>query len=361
MNKILITAGDPSGIGPEIVVKSLYREKNLSKFIVIGDYFVLNRYSLLKEIPHIKIQPLEFIHSYIGSCKFGLESSNLISRTLFDKKTESNHSFDIKSNKLIIIDMKNVNTKKFKFSKIHKDYGRASIEYINFAINLIKKNIGKILITGPVNKKAIILSGIKNFSGHTEYIAGLTNTKNFSMLMLGKKTQYKLLLLTRHIPLKEVSKNLKIESIVNQILTTNNSLKKYFRIKSPIIGICNINPHLGEFGTIGNEEIKILLPAIKILNKKYKLNIIGPISTEKAFSLQQQKKLSLIVANYHDQAMVPLKILCKYDIINFTCGLPFIRISPGHGTAFDIAGKNIADITSMISCLNLSKHLLNFC
>lgn len=319
--KIVITIGDPAGIGPEITVKSviqLYKSNqlDLSKVLIVGDSRI--------------------IHNCIARVyKSGLSNKTL---AVFNKS---------------IIDLHNAAG--VITGKTGKACGIAAKQYIDYAVSRILRQ-SKVsdysLVTAPVSKKSIISAGEAGFTGHTEYIAKLTGTKLPAMLMLGGKNKYKVLLLTRHIPVNKVSEKLTINSVIGQILVTVDTLHNVFKIKVPEVSICNVNPHCGENGEIGTDEIRVIRPAVRYFSRaefKNKVSVTGPVLTELAF--KQYRSTDLIVTAYHDQAMVPLKLLSGGDIVNYTCGLPFIRTSPGHGTAFDIADKYIADCTSMVSAI----------
>jgi 4-hydroxythreonine-4-phosphate dehydrogenase len=232
--------------------------------------------------------------------------------------------------------------------------GRASLEYIDKAIELIRSRAADALVTAPVSKEAIRSAGFPDFQGHTEYLAKKTGVKNFAMMFVGEALR--VALVTRHIPLMRVPQALNSGMVFNTIELTNKCLKKYFRIRSPKIAVCGLNPHAGEGGAFGDEERRIISPAIKRAFKSFK-NIRGPVSADVAFYHALKGKYDAVVAMYHDQALAPFKTLYFADGVNLTLGLPFIRTSPDHGTAFDIAGKGIADPTSMIEAIRLACRL----
>jgi len=300
--------GDPSGIGPEVVVKALNNSqiKQLANFLVIGDRFALLK-SSKRKLP-------ENVH---------------------------------------VLDLANVSHKGFAFGKIKPEYGWASMEYINFAIGLLKKRIVDGLVTAPISKESANLAGYE-ITGHTEYLAKKTSTKKFEMMLLARTLRTTVV--TRHIPLKDVSKKLKAKDIYKTILLTYDALKKYFLIKRPRIGVCALNPHLGEDGLLGKEEIKKIKPAVKGAQRKHS-TIYGPIASDIVFRDCIEGKFDAVIALYHDQSLIPLKTLFPNQAVNLTIGLPFIRTSPCHGTGFDIAGKNIADPTSMIEAIKLACKL----
>jgi 4-hydroxythreonine-4-phosphate dehydrogenase len=303
-----ITIGDPSGIGPEVVIKALNNPqvKRLANFLVIGDKFSLSKSSKKKLPKNIKL-----------------------------------------------VDLANVNPKGFYFGKIKAEFGWASMEYINFALGLIKKGVIDALVTAPISKEAANLAGYK-ITGHTEYLAKKTSTKKFEMMLLAKNLRT--VVVTRHIPLKNVSKKLNIKDIYQTILLTYDCLKKCFLIKNPRVAVASLNPHLGEDTLLGRDEVDKIIPAIKKARRIHP-TIYGPIASDIVFSDCLNNKFDAVVAMYHDQALIPLKTIFHNQAVNLTIGLPFVRTSPCHGTAFDIAGKNIADATSMIEAIKLACRL----
>ena len=299
--------GDPYGIGPEVIAKSLSKIsiRRLAKFIIIGDYRVYHRYS----------------SKHFANCTF--------------------------------IDLKNISPAQFHCGKSNAQNARASLEYLEKALGLIMKKEVTALVTAPVSKEAICAIG-EEFHGHTEYIANYFGIKNFGMMFVAHAL--KTVVVTRHIPLKEVSRVVDSKRLYDTIALTVYALKKYFRIKHPSVAVCGMNPHAGEQGTIGTEEITTIIPTIQRLKRKG-FNIFGPFSADTLFYPPMAKKYDAIVAMYHDQGLIPIKTLYFNKLVNLTLGLPFIRTSPAHGTAFDIAGKNKADPSSMIEAIKLAVQL----
>lgn len=308
--RIIITIGDPSGIGPEVTLKALSSPKidRRVKFIVIGDKFIFNHF-----------------HAP-AACK-GLNVE--------------------------FVDLKNVARKGFSFGMVKKKYGRAALEYIDAALAIMKKEKIKALVTAPVSKEAVSLYR-RGFRGQTEYLAEAVGAKHFGMLLSNDKL--KIALVTRHIPLRDVPQKITAGNISETIKLTDRFLKCFCRIKNPKIGVCGLNPHAGEGGLIGNEEKKKIIPAIARLAGK--VNCLGPYPADSLLSSALGARFDAVVAMYHDQALIPLKITGKESGTNITMGLPFIRVSPLHGTAFDIAAKFKADPSSMISAINAAYNLL---
>ena len=210
------------------------------------------------------------------------------------------------------------------------------------AMDALIKGQADILITAPFNKKVMEDSGFK-FPGHTEYLADKLVEKSYLMLLVNKELRTGIA--TGHIPVKDVSSQLSVEGIYNKIVIMNDSLKMDFGIRKPRIAVLGLNPHAGDEGKIGSEEIEIIIPAIK---KAFDNNILafGPYAADGFFGSQSVSKFDGVLAMYHDQGLAPFKALSFENGVNFTAGLPLIRTSPDHGTAFDIAGKGIASESS---------------
>jgi len=227
---------------------------------------------------------------------------------------------------------------------------KIGLDAIDKAVTLLKKHKAHGLVTAPVNKSLINKKGIV-FKGHTEYLAGLTNTKKFAMMFCG--LNLKITLVTRHIALSNVPKAITREKIKDAIILTDICLKKHFKIKNPKIGVCSLNPHSGENGLLGTEERKIISPLIKDLKSKIP-RIQGPISSDAIFYMAYTGKLDAVISMYHDQALGPFKMIAFNEGVNVTLGLPFVRTSPDHGTAYDIVGKGIANPGSMKEAIKLA-------
>lgn len=307
-----ITIGDPSGIGPAITVKALNKLAGRADFVVIGDCRVLERIkgfrSLLK-------------------------------------------------NKVKIVDLNNVSRKGFRFGEIRQDYGKASIEYLDKSLKLLNDKEIDCLITCPISKDSINRAGFK-YNGHTEYFIAKTKTKDVQMMLLNKYLKFTLV--TRHLSLQEVSRSLSIDSICRATLATWKSLKEIFGIRFPKVAICALNPHASDNGLLGSEESRVIKPAFERLKKKIS-PIFGPIPADTAIKEAFNGKFDALIAMYHDQALIPLKLTGADSGVNITLGLNFIRTSPLHGTAFDIAGNiKYADPKSLISAIGLAlKCVLN--
>ncbi|MCX5677774.1 MAG: 4-hydroxythreonine-4-phosphate dehydrogenase PdxA [Candidatus Omnitrophica bacterium] len=308
--RIVITMGDPSGIGPEVTLKALASPqiKGLADFIVVGNRFTIEK----------------------TSRELGLKFS------------------------ASLMDIDNVPQEIFRYGKSHPAFGKASIQYIDKALDIIDSDDADSLVTAPINKASINSAGYKGFEGHTEYLAKKTHASNFAMMFVGK--ELKITLVTRHIALRDLPKKLSEANILSAIELTDRYLKKFFRISAPRIGVAGLNPHAGEGGMFGDEEELVIAPAIKKAAKHVKC-LTGPVSPDVIFNMALDGKFDAVISMYHDQALIPFKLLYFNTGVNLTLGLPFVRTSPDHGTAFDIAGKGIADPSSMIEAIKLACRL----
>ena len=308
--RILITMGDPAGIGPEVTVKALSdpRISTSAHFLVIGDSFVIDKVK-----KRLRTKP-----------------------------------------EISLLDLANVGTANFAFGIRKPAFGKASIEYIDKALSILKSGEADALVTAPVNKSSIRSAGFKGFEGHTEYFAQKTGSKEFAMMFVGKRL--KITLVTRHIALRDVPPAITADLICRAIKLTHEHLKRCFGIENPKIAVAGLNPHASDSGLFGDEEEKVIIPAIRKASIGRK-NRYGPLPADVVFYEALKGEFDAVVAMYHDQALAPFKTLYFNDGVNLTLGLPFIRTSPDHGTAFDIAGKGIADPTSMKEAILLARRL----
>ncbi len=206
------------------------------------------------------------------------------------------------------------------------------------------------IVTAPLNKNTVSATS-PNFKGHTEYLAQQAGSDH---LMVLTADELKMALVTGHVPVKDVSAALSIELIQNKIKLLNDSLKQDFGIVKPRIAVLGLNPHAGDNGLLGSEEKEIIIPAVDRAKNDKQILVMGPYPADGFFGSNQYKKFDGILAMYHDQGLVPFKYAAFDSGVNFTAGLPFVRTSPDHGTAFDIAGKNEANEQSMRNALYLA-------
>lgn len=308
--RIGITIGDPSGIGPEIVIKSLL-DKEISRIcnpVIIGSKIILE--------------------SHYRKLWAQIKSVSIFDMPLLSK------------NSIVL-------------GKMSADSGKLAYQYIAKGVELVTSGKIDALATAPVSKEAIQKAGY-NFYGHTELLAELTKSKNVAMCMLNK--EIKTVQVTRHIAFADVPRKITKNSLVTTIQLGHKMMCELFKIRNPKIVVCALNPHAGENGIFGNEEQNVIIPALKSISKQG-INVVGPYPADIVFHPKTRKQYDLIVGLYHDQVMIPLKAINPDTIVNLTVGLPFIRTSPGHGTAFDIAGKNIANPQPMKEAIKLTAKI----
>ena len=291
--KIIVSLGDPAGIGPEIFLKALSKinsKEIFERIIVVSSLSVL-----------------DFVNSQL---KFGFRFNELFNI----KDTKTNNA----------------------------DY---VIDCINIASDLAFENRFN-LVTGPINK-SVISSKIKNFQGHTEYLKNKFSCND--VLMLLANDQLKIGVATTHIPLNEVSNTVTEKLLINKITLLEKGLRELFNIQNPLIGVLGLNPHAGEKGEYGQEDKNIIQPTVRKLSNKF--NLIGPLPADTAFV---SSKCDGYLSMYHDQALPVIKTLDFHGTVNITIGLPFMRVSVDHGTAEDIASDFKADPSSMIKSIKIA-------
>ena len=316
MVKVGISLGDPSGISPEILIKSLNKLPKNNAYIIYGGKKVLDK----------------------TAKNLGL-SANF---TLINSPEE------VKKSGYYLI---NLFDEDFQAGSPSVLSGKASVIFLESAVKDILDKKTDALITLPISKRWIMEAGFK-YAGHTDYLAEVSQAKEYVMVLMCKKI--KVGLITTHIPLKDVPKSITTEKIVSKVRLINKELKEKFGIEKPKIAIVGLNPHASDNGNIGDEENKIIIPAVNQLLDEG-VEITYPLSADTGFN--RYKEFDFYVAMYHDQGLIPLKLLCFRKAVNITFGLNFIRTSPDHGTGYDIAGKNIADPSSFIEAVKLAVKL----
>ena len=236
-----------------------------------------------------------------------------------------------------------------------QEAGKFAFEALKMAVNDLKEGKIQALVTAPVNKNTINSEELP-FVGHTEYITNEVGSTESLMLMVSE--QFRVGLVTGHIPISKVSETITKERIIKKANLLLNSLKKDFGIDKPKIAVLGLNPHAGEDGLLGKEEDEIIKPAIKELKDQNKM-VFGPYPADGFFGMAHQNKFDGVLAMYHDQGLIPFKSISFSTGVNFTAGLPVIRTSPDHGTAYNIAGKNMADEGSMRAAIFLAMDIIN--
>lgn len=319
---VAVTMGDPVGIGPEIIIKalSLAELSRLSRPVVIGDARVMKN-----AMKYSKASPVAL------------------------KEIKRLDEGDYRTGIINILDMDNVDSHKMKIGKVSVEAGRASVKYIERAIDLAMDKKVDAIATGPINKEAINKAGFR-FDGHTELLTKRTGAKHSAMMFLSDSIR--VMLVTTHLPLSQVAKEIDKKKVLGVIKLADKELTELLG-KRPRIGVAGLNPHAGEAGIFGSEEEKIISPAIEEA-KKSGINVKGPISADAIFYLANLNMFDIVIAMYHDQGLIPLKLLSFNKSVNVTVGLPIIRTSVDHGTGFDIAGKGWANPSSMIQAIKVA-------
>ena len=330
-----ISAGDPAGIGPEITARALS----------LPETYALCRPLVVAEAEMMK-EAIQF------------SKLNLKTRTVSSPKEGFYHFGTID-----LLDLKNVDGKSVRHKTISADYGRASFEYVRKVIELAMGKEIDATVTGPISKEAINLAGF-HYSGHTEIYADLTRTKDYAMMLV--HDQFRVIHVSTHISLREACDRVKKDSVYRVIMLGYNAVKR-LGVENPKIAVAGLNPHAGEEGLFGREEIEEIQPAIQQARKEG-LNVEGPIPPDTVFSKMQGGQYDLVVVMYHDQGHIPTKLIgFQYDNktktwgsmsgVNITCGLPIIRVSVDHGTAFGKAGEGRANPESMIQAIKIAAGL----
>jgi len=322
--KIGITLGDLNGIGPEVIIKALADNRILQMVtpVVYGSSRVLSFYRKQMNLE-------EFNYSQVKSPgQFFPKTINVVN--CWDDVIEINPG------------------------KPSVETAKGALMSLQKAVEEVKTGLIDAFVTGPIDKNTIHGEAFP-FTGHTEYLTQEFKATESLMLMTGQDLRVGLV--TEHVPLKEVPALISKERVELKIRLLELSLKNDFNISKPRIAVLGLNPHAGDEGLIGDEEVNIIKPVITDLKNKGKL-IFGPFPADGFFAAAQHKKYDGIIAMYHDQGLIPFKALAFETGVNFTAGLPVIRTSPDHGTAYNIAGKNLADESSMRQAIYLAADIV---
>lgn len=323
---IALTIGEPGGVGPELALKAWMKrkEKSLAPFCVLSPVAILTRAA-----------------EQLGQS---------IPITIISDISEASHVFD---NALPVLAIADGDTKPVS--------GVASAATADIVINSITESVrlcevgsASAVVTNPIQKSALYAAGFRH-PGHTEFLAELAGPGTVPVMMLAN-AKLRVVPLTIHIALTEVPKQLTPELIMEQCQITAAALQRDFGVEHPRLALAGLNPHAGEDGTMGTEEQTIMMPAINALRAKG-LNVIGPMPADTMFHDEARENYDVALCPYHDQALIPVKTLDFHGGVNVTLGLPFIRTSPDHGTALNIAGKGIARPDSLIAALKMAAEM----
>jgi len=322
MKKIAITMGDAAGIGPEIIAKALYcaEIRDFCAPVVIGSRIVMQEAIDLLKLP-LKLQ-------------------------ITNSPDESKAGRGI----IELIDIGEI--KKFEKGNPAAENGRACVSYIKKAVELALNKKVDGIVTAPISKEALKMAGMK-WHGHTEMLAELTDTKDYAMMLVGG--QLRVILVTIHTSLKSVPDMITRESVLKTIRLAKKACSM-MGIENPRIAVAGLNPHAGEAGIFGDEERNEIIPAIEEA-KKLGIPVTGPYPPDTVFHNAYKAEVDMVVCMYHDQGLIPLKMIAFEEGVNVTVGLPLVRTSPDHGTAHDIAWKGIANPSSMLEAIKLASRL----
>lgn len=324
---IVITMGDPTGIGPEIIAKAIDSGELLSlcRPVVIGDAGVMKK--------------------VIEEMRFSVSVNSISS---IDRA-------DPAQGKLDILNINLINLITHKWGNPGASSGTAVVAYIKRAVELALRQEADAIVTAPISKAMMNAAGY-HYAGHTELLADLTGTKDFGMLFLGGGLR--VILATIHVALKDVHKLINTGSVLKTLRLAHNAMRS-FGIEHPRIGVAALNPHAGEGRLFGSEEWDEILPAV-IKAREEGIHASDPLPADTLFYKARNNYYDIIVAMYHDQGLAPLKMLAFGNAVNVTVGLPIIRTSVDHGTAFDIAGKGCADPASLLEAVKVAAKMASF-
>ena len=321
-----VTQGDSNGIGYEVIIKALADSRILDSFtpVVYGSSKIFGFYR--KQIHEIDQMETYVIHSAKDVHLKRINIVNCLPDNFYAEPGQSS-----------------------------PDSAKAAMMSLEAAVMDLKDGYIDVLVTGPINKRAMTAEGF-GYTGHTEYLQDAFQSDEIAMIMVSE--QLKVAVVTGHIPLKDVPGAITKERILSKLRLMNRSLERDFGIDSPKIAVLGLNPHCGDGGLLGDEEKDIILPAVQEAQAEGIL-AFGPYSPDGFFGLGNYGRFDATLAMYHDQGLGPFKALAFTDGVNFTAGLPVVRTSPDHGTAYDMAGRDQADPRSMMHAIYTAIDIFN--
>jgi 4-phospho-D-threonate 3-dehydrogenase / 4-phospho-D-erythronate 3-dehydrogenase len=328
-----LTMGDPAGIGPEVIAKAcaMPEVRRVCQPLVIGSLPVMER-----TVRSLRL-PLRVVGVSGHGDVIGPSTSLRASRR----------------GTIPVLDPLERPLGRFRMGSVSRRTGAASAAFIIKAVRLAQLGCLGGIVTGPINKEAINLAGY-DYPGHTEMLADLTKSRESGMMILGGPL--KIMFVTTHIAHRKLADSLSTKNIGKAIRLAHGALRDSFGIRRPRIGVAALNPHAGEHGLFGNEEARIIRPACRAARARG-INASDPMPADTLFGKAARGGYDGVVAMYHDQGLIPLKLLAFGTCVNMTVGLPIIRTSVDHGTAYDIAGKGKADPGSMVEAITLAAKL----
>ena len=321
-----ITMGDPAGIGPEVIAKALTRTalRRLCSPLIIGSYDVMQQ-----TVTRLKL-------------------------TLTVRLVKGHEPLGRRPREIPVLDPLERPLGPYRSGVAAPETGAASVAFIKEAVRMAQTGCIDGMVTGPINKEAINMAGC-HYPGHTELLADLTQTQESGMMILGGPL--KIMFVTTHVAIKDLPSLLTQAKIEKGIRLAHRAMTTLFGAKKPRIGLAALNPHAGEQGLFGDEEARLILPAARAAQSKGIL-VSDPMPADTLFGKAARGDYDAIVALYHDQGLIPLKMVAFGSCVNLTVGLPIIRTSVDHGTAFDIVGKGVADPGSLVEAVKLAARLV---
>jgi 4-hydroxythreonine-4-phosphate dehydrogenase len=321
---IAITIGDINGVGPEVTLKSI---------VSAG----VRRYC-----QPLLIGPLDVFQWHAKRLKIKLNLQTFKSPT---GKADGRA--------IQVLDLGIFHPRDIQLGKLTPVAGTAAGLALHRGVELCLQRQAAALVTAPVSKSALSLAGY-TYPGQTELLAELTESDHVTMMLVSKELRVGLV--TVHVPLRDVVVSLSIQKVFGAITVVNHSLTNDFGIPKPKVAVLALNPHAGEGGLFGNEDERVVTPAIELAKTQH-VQVSGPFSSDAFFGTRRHKEFHAVVAMYHDQGLIPLKMTSFGKAVNFSAGLKIVRTSPDHGTAFDIVGKGIADPGSMTEAIRLAVEI----
>ncbi len=321
---IAVTMGDPAGIGPEVVLKALSdpRVRAAARLVVFGDDAALREAARRLRLP--------------AEWEVALRADGLRA----DAPAQ-------------VLDVCGVPPRILFAARPTREGGAASLRAIEQAVEAARNGLVAAIATGPINKQAIAMAG-SPFAGHTDLIAHLLGVEHPVMMLVGG--QMRVALVTHHIRLADVPEAISTEGIVATARVVDASLRRFFGVPSPRLAVCGLNPHASDGSRFGDEELRLIEPGVVQLRHSG-INARGPIPPDTCFHRAAKGEFDAVIAMYHDQGLIPLKLLAFDDAVNVTLGLPIIRTSVDHGTAYEIAGRGVASPSSMVAAILLAASM----
>ncbi len=320
---IAVTMGDPAGVGPETILKAFHKLSKTDR----------NRLLLFGDIGYFRKLDRKL---KTGVTVMALERA------------------DSGADCLRVEPVTPINFRFAEFGKIDKRFGTVAMESVVKAMTAVMEGRCACMVTAPINKGSVNLAGFK-VAGHTEFLAQKSGAKDVVMMLTSKKLS--VALVTTHLALKDVAKRLSNRKIEKTILLVDQFMNSY-RKEPGRIAVTGLNPHAGDGSLFGSEEEQLIAPAIESARRKCLSELSGPHPADTMFTPQSRKKYDVAIAMYHDQGLIPVKALGFGETINVTIGLPFLRVSVDHGTAFDIAGENLAEPAPMVHAIKTARQML---